>query len=109
MNSNIEQQLDELEFLQSMFSAPGEFKIEDQSSYQQAVDYTQRCAVVPIPKALSCSLHIPINAHQDSEDEADEADDNMDVNNEAEEARAVAASGMSFQYNVDISIRIPNR
>ena len=85
--------MDELEFLQSMYSAPGEFRIEDQSSYQQAVAYVQRLTP-DAPKILSSSLHIPINAHQDSEDE-DEVPD--------------GAVNKTVEYNVDISIRMPNR
>lgn len=98
MSDRLRQQIDELEFLQSMYPAPGEFKIEDEYSYQQAVAY-----VGPghhahgAPKTLSYSLHIPISAHQDSDDEDDA---------EVEEA---SAPSKTLQYNVDISIRIPNR
>ena len=91
---NLEQQLDELEFLQSMYSAPGEFRIEDQSSYQQALAYVQRLSP-DAPKILSSSLHIPITAHQDSEDE--------------EEVPPDGAVNKAIEYNVDISIRMPNR
>ena len=97
MNTNLEQQIDELEFLQSMYSAPGEFKIQDQVSYQQALAYVQQLTP-EAPKTLSSSLHIPVNAHQDSEDE-----DEDDV------AREPAAENTSVQHYVDISIRMPNR
>ena len=95
MNSNLEQQIDELEFLQSMYSAPGEFKIEDQASYQQALAYVQQLTP-EAPKTLSSSLHIPVNAHQDSDDED-------------EETRESAAENVTIQHCVDISIRMPNR
>lgn len=95
MNTNLEQQIDELEFLQSMYSAPGEFKIEDQTSYQQALAYVQQLTP-EAPKTLSACLHIPINAHQDSEDE-----DAV--------AREPAAENTAVQHYVDISIRMPNR
>lgn len=95
MNNNLEQQIDELEFLQSMYSAPGEFKIEDQASYQQALAYVQQLAP-EAPKTLSSSLLIPVNAHQDSEDED-------------EETREPAAENTTIQHYVDISIRMPNR
>lgn len=95
MNTNLEQQIDELEFLQSMYSAPGEFKIEDQVSYQQALAYVQQ--VTPeAPKTLSSSLHIPVNAHQDSEEED-------------EVAGELAAESTIVQYYIDISIRMSNR
>ena len=94
MNSNLEKQIDELEFFQSMYSAPGEFKIEDQSSYQQAVAYMQQLTP-EAPKTLSSSLHIPVNAHQDSDDEG--------------EGTRESAENATLQYFVDISIRMPNR
>lgn len=92
MCSTLEQQVDELEFLQSMYSAPGEFKIEDQASYQQAVAHLQHLTP-DAPKVLSCSLHIPIDAHQDTGDEGEEA----------------CAGNTDIQHHVDISIRLPNR
>ena len=95
MNTNLEQQIDELEFLQSMYSAPGEFKIEDQVSYQQALAYVQQLTP-EAPKTLSSSLNIPVNAHQDSEDEDDVA-------------REPTAENTTVQHYVDISIRMPNR
>jgi hypothetical protein len=95
MNTNLEQQIDELEFLQSMYSAPGEFKIEDQVSYQQALAYVQQ-QTSEAPKTLSSGLHIPINAHQDSDDDV-------------EEATGPAAETTTVQYYIDISIRMPNR
>ena len=98
MSDNLRQQVDELEFLQSMYSAPGEFKIEDEYSYQQAVAYVSLGQHANgAPKTLSCSLHIPISAHQDSDYEYDA------------EAGEASAPKRSLQYNVDISIRIPNR
>lgn len=95
MNSNLEQQLDELEFLQSIYSAPGEFKIEDQASYQQAIAYLQQLTP-EAPNTLSSSLHIPVNAHHDSEDEE-------------ETSASEVANTSTLQYYVDISIRMPSR
>ena len=98
MSANLRQQIDELEFLQSMYPAPGEFKIEDEYSYQQAVAHVSPGHdALGAPKTLSCSLHIPISAHQDSDDEED---------TEVDEA---SAPNKTLQYNVDISIRMPNR
>ena len=95
MNSNLEQQIDELEFLQSMFSAPGEFRMDD-VFYKQAVDYvTPGHHAYGVPKQLSCCLNIPISAHQDSDDE--------------EAAEEASAASNPLHYNVDISIQVPNR
>lgn len=96
MSDHLEQQLDELDFLQSMYSAPGEFRIEDQGAYQQALAYTKLLSP-DAPKLLSSSLHILINAHQDSEDE------------EEEDGEKAQEAEKPLQYSVHISIRTPNR
>ena len=91
MATNLEQQVDELELLQSMFSAPGEFQIEDQATFDQASAFL-RDLTPASPGRLSCSLHIPIDAHQP-------------------EGPPQASGGDSStnQHIMNISIRLPHR
>ena len=42
-----------------MFFSPGEFEIEDESSYDKAVRYVKKLSLEP-PKILSCKLRVPI-------------------------------------------------
>ena len=55
--SHLKEQLEELEVLQAMFSSPGEFEIEDESSYDRAVTYVKKLSIEP-PKILSCELRL---------------------------------------------------
>lgn len=89
LRGNLEQQVDELELLQSIFSAPGEFQVDDQSSYDQVSAFLKDLAP-DTPGRLSCKLHIPIDAHQPE--------------NEHERTDASAAVPLT----VDISIRLPH-
>ena len=72
--SRLEEQLEELEVLQAMFFSPGEFEIEDRSSYDKAVRYVKKLSLEP-PKILSCKLRLLVNANQDSDEEGDEDED----------------------------------
>ena len=92
LKSNLEQQIDELELLQSMFSAPGEFQIEDQSTFDQASAFI-RDLTPATPGRLSCSLHIPIDAHQPA----------------APGASASGGDSHTDQHILNISIRLPHR
>lgn len=84
---SLEQQVDELELLQSMFSAPGEFEIDDQSSYDQISAFLKD--LLPEPHGrLSYKLHILTQIGEDG-----------GTNEE---------SG-AFQHTVDISFRLPHR
>ena len=67
----LEEQLEELEVLQAMFFTPGEFKIEDNSSYDKAVKYVKKLSLEP-PKILSCKLRLLVSANQDSDEGEDE-------------------------------------
>ena len=40
-----------------MFFSPGEFEIEDESSYDKAVRYVKKLSLEP-PKILSCKLRL---------------------------------------------------
>lgn len=61
---NLEQQVDEIELLQSMYSSPGEFQFHDQAAYEQAVSYTRELCAEP-PGTVSVKVFILINTHHD--------------------------------------------
>ena len=92
--THLQDQTDELELLESMFSSPGEFEIEDRSSHEQAAAYLQHLTPDP-PKTLSCVLHIPVNAHQDSDDEDIDDDD-----------ESVSRSVLPAAHTINISLRL---
>lgn len=89
--AHLQEQLDELEVLESMFSSPGEFEIEDRDSHERAIAYLKSLAPDP-PKYLSCRLCIPVNAQHDSDDEEESS----------------RAEGFP-PHAVNISIRLPTR
>ena len=91
LKTNLEQQMDELELLQSVFSAPGEFQIEDQATFDQASAFL-RDLTPATPGRLSCSLHIPIGAHQPEGP-----------------PEASGGDGSTSQHILNISIRLPHR
>lgn len=91
MTEHLQEQVDELGLLESMFSSPGEFEVEDSESHRRAEAYLQHLAPEP-PNSLSCRLFIPISAHQDSD-----GDDSGDVETPAS------------PYSITISIRLPSR
>ncbi len=101
LRSLLEQQLDEMELLQSMFSSPGEFQIDDQSSFEQASHF--RNGLVPgIPGRLSYSLHILVDAQQSAPPGA----------SEAQPASPVRGGGCSTaqpkQHAVDVVVKLPH-
>jgi len=96
--SHLEEQLDELEVLEAMFSSPGEFEIDNTFSYEQAKAFVNKSCADPPRGALSCKLRISVTeASQDSDAEDEEQDDT------ASEAAPTAA------HTVEISLRLPNR
>lgn len=95
---NLEQQIDEIELLQSMYSSPGEFQIDDQVSYDQGLAYTQQLCAEP-PKSLSIKLFILIDAHQDSDSE-----------NQSTADGATGLSGdVGSQHRLEVLFRLTNR
>lgn len=95
--TRLQEQIDELELLESVFSAPGEFQIEDRASYEQAEAYLKQLAPDP-PKYLSCRLCILINAHQCSDDEGSDSEDCSNSEN--------AGTDPLTSYSVTISVRL---
>lgn len=89
---NIQHQLDEIELLQSMYSSPGEFLIEDEASYEQAVAFNRQLCVHP-PKGLSYKLCVLTNTHRDSDEEE-------------ENAQSVATD---TQRSLELAVRLGNR
>ena len=96
MSEHLQEHLDELGLLESMFSSPGEFEIENSAPYKQAEDYLQQLAPRP-PNSLSCRLCIPISAQQDSDEEEGE---------EGAEAERILSAP---PYSVTIAIRLHGR
>jgi len=94
--THLQEQWDELCLLESMFSSPGEFEIQDKASYQQAEAYLQQLTFDP-PKYLSCLLRIPISSHQQSDEEAD-SDEEAEASGKTELVRSV-----------NVSMRLPPR
>lgn len=98
--TRLQEQLDELDLLESVFSAPGEFEIEDRESKEKAEAFLNQLTSNP-PGHLSCRLCIPVNAHHDSGDEGSDVEDNAD---------SKGASGEhGHSYSVNISLRLSNR
>ena len=92
MSVHLQEQVDELGLLESMFSAPGEYEVSDIESLQQAEAYLEQLSPTP-PNSLSCKRCIPINANQDSDEEGDPAE----------------AAAQASPYSITISIRLPCR
>ena len=59
--SPLEEQLEELEVLQAIVFSPGEFEIEDRSSFDKAVTYVKKLSLEPL-KILSCKLRLLVSA-----------------------------------------------
>jgi len=87
----LEQQLDELELLQSVFSEPGEFHTDDQTVVDHATAYVKGLAD-EVPNRLACGVHLTVDAVPDKEDEEEKA--NYTTN---------------AQCTVDIAIRMSHR
>lgn len=85
---NLQAQLDEIELLQSMYSAPGEFSIVDSASYEQTLAYCQQLVAEPA-QSLSFALTLILTL----------------TPSESEEEEAVA----SFNHPLEIGIRLDNR
>ncbi len=96
--SRLEEQLDELEVLEAMFSSPGEFEIDDTFSYEQAKAFVNKSSADPPPGALSCKLRISVT----------EASQDSDAEDEEQDSRAPEAAPTA-SHNVEISLRLPNR
>ena len=91
--SRLEQQLDELALLQSVFSEPGEFLLDDQAVYDHATAFVRQLTN-DVPHRLSCSLHLEVE---------------VDLGHENEEATACASSDQRTHCNVVITMRLPHR
>lgn len=96
--THLQEQVDELGLLESVFSSPGEFEIQDKASHQQAEAYLEQLTPHP-PQYLSCLLCIPIKPHQHSDDEvSSDGECEASVGNVGEES-----------YSINISVRLPPR
>ena len=100
--AHLQEQLEELEVLESMFSSPGEFKIEDRASYDQAIASLSNLAMQP-PKCLVCSVCISIK-HYDSEEDDSEEEEGHAIGGVAGKRRDAITT-----HSVKISFRLPTR
>ena len=92
---NLEQQIDEFELLQSMFSGPGEFQVDDEASYDQVTAFL-RDLTPHTPGRLRFTVHIVVDTYPPLQSEQDSVDD-------------TAAGSKSIQHSVDISFKLPHR
>lgn len=92
--THLQEQLDELDLLESVFSAPGEFDIEDRASKEKAETFLKQLAPDP-PRHVSCKLCIPVNAHHASGDESSDDED--------------CSAATEHALSVSISVRLDNR
>ena len=83
----------------AMFFSPGEFEIEDRSSYDKAVKYVKKRSLEP-PKILSCNLRLLVSANQDSDEEGDEDEDVL---------KLAQAECLPVTHAADVSLRLPAR
>ena len=95
--SRLEEQLEELEVLQAMFFSPGEFEIEDESSYDKAMRYVKKLSLEPL-KILPCKLRLLVSANQDSDEDGDE-----------DTLKLVQAKSLPVTHAADVSLRLPAR
>ena len=93
--SHLQEQLDELEVLEAMFSSPGEFEIEDRDAYDRAQAFVKEL-VSKAPAGLSCRLHISVSTDSRDSDDDEEGDEDF-------------SSAESAPRLVDISLRLPTR
>ncbi len=102
LRSLLEQQVDELELLQSIFSAPGEFQIDDQTSFER-VSVFLKDLIPGVPGRLSYSLHIPIDAHhsEDGGPEVQPAPPDL-------KGSCSAVATQQRQHIVDVSVKLPH-
>ncbi len=106
--THLQDQVDELDLLESVFSSPGEFEIEDRCSHDQALRYLSDSAPHP-PKTLSCILNIPINPHQDSEDEDDDDDGGASGGGQCAESSYIISISIRLMERSDDKISVKNR
>ena len=96
----LEQQLDELDLLQSVFSQPGEYTTDDRAVLDHATACVKRLTSHPPDGRLACSLHLAVDARVVRADK-DEPDVGV--------SDAVSCDGTTTQYSVDVSMRLPHR
>lgn len=107
--AHLQEQLEELELLESMFSYPGEFQIEDSASYDLAAAFVKNLAPDP-PKCISCRVNIPIDARHDTDDEVDDDNDAEDEGGDkSKEEAAEKGKEEVTSHTVNISLRLPTR
>ena len=71
VKDNFEQQINEVELLESVYSEAGEFKIEDESAFSLAKAYTSGDSLT-YPKSLSYSVHLSMTEEDgDNEEEGE--------------------------------------
>ena len=97
---SLEQQLDELEMLQSVFSQPGEYTIDDQTLLEHAKARTKGLTDQSLVGRLSCALHLQVNAHQDDHGDEEEGESGSDI---------TSSGPAATLCSVDISMRLPHR
>lgn len=102
MMTRLQEQLEELEVLECMFSAPGEFKIVDESSREQAEAYLKQLTPDP-PDCLSCQFCIPISAHQEGSDEEASEEESCACGEDIATQQPLASHSINF------SVRLPTR
>lgn len=92
----LEQQLDELDLLQSVFSQPGEYDT-DQATVDRATAWVQRLTAESPTNRLSCTLHLTVDAmHCELEDNTSATDDASSLDRSA------------VQCTVNISMTLPH-
>lgn len=101
----IEQQLDELELLQSVFSQPGEFTTEE-SSLEHARAWVRRLTPDAPTTRLSCTLHLTVNRRPNLEEDVDSSDG--EEGDRKSERGACGGDGEELG-TVDISMILPQR
>ena len=93
LKDNLEQQIDEFELLQSMFSGPGEFQVDDEASYDQVIAYVK--ALTPnTPARLRFTVHILVDARPPLDSEQDSVD-------------GAVTGSKTAQHGMDISFKLP--
>lgn len=97
----LEQQLDELDLLQCVFSQSGEFNTDDQAVWDQATAFVKRLTSQPPRGRLSCSLHLQVSVPM----QEDEGDEGACAGN----SEAISCDAPEAQCKVDICMRLPHR
>ena len=92
----LEQQLDELDMLQSVFSQPGEYTTDDQTVLEQAAARIKGLTDQKPVGRLSCTLHLLVDAHH------------YEDGGESASSEAASSVPTPLQCSVDISMRLPH-